>query len=732
MPANVAVRFSVEDQEVVRKALEDLGPQGQSALKKLDDASKTSSSGMKTLSGIVEEIKSRMTGLAVPLGPVGSALISMGPAGLVAAAGIGGVISALGKMSEMANELATKASRISNFAEQTGLSTDQVQALNLATVKYGKTSEETNTVIERAAQAWDQLRKGQGEAFDQIRKIDPALLSQLASAKDLAAALDILAKAYDKTGDEAAKIALARAFGGKGGASTLGAVFAGINEAGGYGALTDGAKKAGDLINKELIERLSILLAQLKELREHNADTFAGLFAEHRMQAAKEAQELIKSIVDGLKWIKENANDSAILSSVANLARGNNPFSVDPNAGRGSRSGREGDLDSVPAPEPTRIIGAGAVSAPVPLAVQVRNMRDYVAALGAAATPTEQLRLKTLELDLAQKDNVFSLVKGSDAVRDRARAEAAFKLAQDQVTEGIRERLGIATESDIVEARLAQLRAERAKGASGAIKSDEELARAENLVQREARQTAQAMEVRNSSFKGLKQLEIDGRDLSKSLDTGLTGSLNGVENALADAATGATNFSDSVKNAETAVVRSLAQMIIKMTVTAQLAKVLGATFNAFGIGGTPAVGAAGSPFFGPLAPSADGNVFSGGNITHFADGGIISRLSHFMSPNGHMNSAGEEGPEAIMPLTRINGKLGVAMAGGGNAAPVFNISVINNTGVAAQASQSQGPNGDISIMLDKMVDGAVGKSLSSGSGRRVLGNQFGVKPFTGQ
>src|SRR4051812_21619196 len=115
MPANVAVRFSVEDQEVIRKALEDLGAQGQGALKKMDDASKAPSSGMKSLSNIVDEIKGRMVGLAVPLGPLGSALIGMGPAGLVAAAGIGGVISALGKMSEMANELATKSSRISNF-----------------------------------------------------------------------------------------------------------------------------------------------------------------------------------------------------------------------------------------------------------------------------------------------------------------------------------------------------------------------------------------------------------------------------------------------------------------------------------------------------------------------------------------------------------------------------------------------------------------------------------------
>jgi hypothetical protein len=723
MPGNVAVRFSVEDQEVVRKALDDLGAQGQGALKKMDDASKAPSSGMKSLSNIVDEIKGRMVGLAVPLGPIGSALIGMGPAGLVAAAGIGGVISALGKMSEMANDLATKSSRISNFAEQTGLSTDQVQALNLATVKYGKTSEETNAVVEKTAQAWDQLRKGQGSAFDEIRKIDPELLNQLSSAKDLAAALDILAKAYDKTGDEAGKIALARAFGGKGGASTLGAVFTGINDAGGFGPLTADAAKAGDVLNKQLVERLTTVQAQLKELREHNTDTFASLFAEHRMGAAREAQELIKSIVDGLKWIKENANDAAILKSLAGFANGSNPFGAvqTPGAGRGTRSGREGDLDSSLAPEPTRLT-VGAVPAPVPLEVQLRNYRDYVAALGAAVTPTEQLKLKTLELDVAQKNNVFSTVAGSNAERDRARAQEAASQSLKQASEAVRERFGIATEENIVEARMAQLRKARA---DGDIKSDEEFARAEQLLQREARQTAEAME--------LKQLEIDGRSLSKSLDTGITSSLGGVENALTDVATGSVTASDGIKNLETAVVRSTAQMIIRMTVTASIAKALGAAFNAFGIGGGGGITV---PGFNPIAGvtgSAAGNVFAGGNVIPFADGGIVSRLSHFMMANGRPASMAENGEEAIMPLTRINGKLGVVSAGGGqNAAPVVHLSVINNTGVAAQASQSQGPNGDISVQLDKMIDGAVGKSLSSGSGRRVLAGQFGVKPFTGQ
>ena len=39
---------------------------------------------------------------------------------------------------------------------------------------------------------------------------------------------------------------------------------------------------------------------------------------------------------------------------------------------------------------------------------------------------------------------------------------------------------------------------------------------------------------------------------------------------------------------------------------------------------------------------------------------------------------------------------------------------------------------DVTIMLKKAVDGMVTDSLSTGPGRRMLSEQYGVKPFTGQ
>jgi hypothetical protein len=71
--------------------------------------------------------------------------------------------------------------------------------------------------------------------------------------------------------------------------------------------------------------------------------------------------------------------------------------------------------------------------------------------------------------------------------------------------------------------------------------------------------------------------------------------------------------------------------------------------------------------FGSLAGMlgfANGAAFSGGRVTAFATGGIVSSPTVFPMAKG-AGLMGEAGPEAIMPLTRIGGKLGVLAKGAG-------------------------------------------------------------------
>ena len=85
---------------------------------------------------------------------------------------------------------------------------------------------------------------------------------------------------------------------------------------------------------------------------------------------------------------------------------------------------------------------------------------------------------------------------------------------------------------------------------------------------------------------------------------------------------------------------------------------------------------------------AKGGAFTSGQVTPFAQGGIVSSPTAF-GMRGGTGLMGEAGPEAIMPLTRgPDGKLGVrAQGGGGGVTVVMNISTPDVTGF--QRSQSQ-------------------------------------------
>ena len=94
---------------------------------------------------------------------------------------------------------------------------------------------------------------------------------------------------------------------------------------------------------------------------------------------------------------------------------------------------------------------------------------------------------------------------------------------------------------------------------------------------------------------------------------------------------------------------------------------------------------------------------------------------------------GEKGDEAIMPLRRdSSGRLGVSAGGGGGSTSVV-VNVHNApAGVQSQTSRmdAQG-NLAVDVILKKAIDSAVAESLSNGSGRRVLADDFGIKPFMG-
>lgn len=77
--------------------------------------------------------------------------------------------------------------------------------------------------------------------------------------------------------------------------------------------------------------------------------------------------------------------------------------------------------------------------------------------------------------------------------------------------------------------------------------------------------------------------------------------------------------------------------------------------------------------FGAIFPFANGGAFLNGRPVPFATGGLVQGATPFAMPGGRLGVMGEAGPEAIMPLERVGGKLGVRAAGGGGV--TMNVSI---------------------------------------------------------
>lgn len=176
-----------------------------------------------------------------------------------------------------------------------------------------------------------------------------------------------------------------------------------------------------------------------------------------------------------------------------------------------------------------------------------------------------------------------------------------------------------------------------------------------------------------------------------------------------DMISGVIDGSMKAEDAVRKMVTRLASMLIESQIFSLLGKLMP---NVFGAGG-----------FLPLTKSAMGNVVQGGRMQAFAAGGVVNGPTMFPMRGG-TGLMGEAGPEAIMPLTRVNGKLGV-QASGGSGGPRTVVQVINQGGGEVRQERQQGPGGEELIRI------TVGKQLARGDHdsamKRYAARPAGVK-----
>lgn len=184
--------------------------------------------------------------------------------------------------------------------------------------------------------------------------------------------------------------------------------------------------------------------------------------------------------------------------------------------------------------------------------------------------------------------------------------------------------------------------------------------------------------------------------------------VNGLADAFSAFIEGTATAEEAFKQFATSFLKEITAMIIK-------AVLLYTIQSALGMGGGAGINIGGMTFGGLFAK---GGVFSRGReLNKFASGGIVNGPTLFPMAGGSTGLMGEAGPEAIVPLTRRNGKLGV------EASPV-NVTVINNSSAAVSTRRSA--DGGLTI---EVVEEAVANAIARGGNKidSALSRGYGLR-----
>jgi hypothetical protein len=212
---------------------------------------------------------------------------------------------------------------------------------------------------------------------------------------------------------------------------------------------------------------------------------------------------------------------------------------------------------------------------------------------------------------------------------------------------------------------------------------------------------------------------------------------NDLTSGLTDLVSGSKSAGQAFSDMSGMIIKAIEQMIIKITIVEPLMKALQASIGGSGlnVGSLLGIGGAGGSSAGTgLSLASTGGLYHTGGIVGAEPTSMRDVHPSAFSGAHRFHTGGIAGDE--VPIIAKKGE-GVftpgQMAALGGAGGSVTVNVINApAGVQSQQTtrDAQG-NTRVDITLKKAVDGAVGDSLSAGTGRRVLANQYGVRQFTG-
>ena len=643
----------------------------------VDIASRRTKEIESTFAKMNAEINSQVSGLQQTglgqLGGVGSIIGKLGPVAATVGAALGGLAIGFAAVSEKVKEFIQQAGQLRDAADTTGLTIVQLKELSKIGLQVGVSAETTEVAITKMTVAVDQLRDGAGPLWEVLKKIDPALLAQVGSAKNAAQAIDILARTFKNLGSEFEKNAFTRQIFGR--TPGVGRLLQEVADRGGLQQVVDVQFNA-------LIKQVDDLDDHLKEIQKRTSDLWGKAFAvdvlNAQIAAALAMERIAKAVAD--IWA-QGKNEAPPKSLLMWLLTGGGRTTVGNLGAKPTFAERFGATADRPLTQLTQMPPERPPPTSLTLEQEIKKMEEWIAAMGNAVSEEEKLWLQELKLQKAVKDRTIT---DTEATRVR---EAAT-LQQTVTNAQLRERLGIATEQQIVEGKLAQIQLD----SKNITLSSTEAIKAETIARKEAKEAADALAVRTSNLPQLTRFAIDAADQFKQFDQVAISTFGNFENAIASVANGTTKLQDAFKNMANSIIADLVRITLRMSVTGPLASALAGAFGAPGAG-------------------AGGNLFSG----------LFSRQSGGPVRAGSPYVVGEHGPELFVP--KSSGQIVPSSVSKGTMAGGYQVVVNNYTAGDTQTKQSQqqGPNGE------QLIIDIVKRNMAAGKFDDVNRGRFGLR-----
>lgn len=628
---------------------------------RLGQTSVLSNAFRQSLSGV----QGQLIALASGAGPVGTFLAAIPGWGLAAAIGIGAAEKAFGMASSAAHEFAQKARELRDMADNTGLSVNQLKALDEIGTKVGLSADRVGSVFERVTLGMEDFQKRTGGAYEKVFQLNNGLAVQLSGARTTAEFVRLLAQAYDGL-TKAQQNSLSTALVGKRMGFDLTREISGINAAGGVSALSP-----RNYIDPEKLERIVQLDIEIEESTKRMKNAFVSLFASDVLSAEKHFLDVLTDIMNAFKeppgWLKW------VVSYL-------------PDAGATKKWVPRVDVngytqESIPLPT-ARPAAAGRGADPHAAEAAYNDLKRWMSLLGPAATSEEELKLKTALLD-AENEKL-----GGGYGNLVQRAKQYYEVQRAGADLQIRISAGIATVEQLRSQKESELN-QQLKGL-GISEAERRVIIQQNTVatQKYIEEVERRMAVERAALPGLKSLELETANVRTQADQFGVTSLNNLSSGLADITMGTKTAGQGFRDLGNVVLRALEEMLIKMTVVRAAAMGLQYAFGAIGIT-MPGVGGIGG------GSGGGGGAGSGGGA-----GGMIA----------------------------TGGGAGAMIAGGGGGGKGGGINiVVNNNHSGAQVGVEQSRNSAGGLDIQFIVDHAVSAGIASGKHDGAMKARYGTQ-----